>query len=243
MAQHIIELKNITKSFGTVYALGGVSLHVDPGEVVGLLGDNGAGKSTLMKILSGVYNFDAGAITFRGNDFHPHSPAEAQALGISTIYQELALIPYLTVAENIFLNREPRLPFSPGLIDYRKMNSQARQLLKQLGAKIQVSAQLSKLPIASQQMVEIAKAISRSAQLIIMDEPTSSLASSDIDLLFGLIKRLKERGIAVIFIGHRMEEVLGIADRVVVLRDGEHVVTLPIAEASEEKIIRSMVGR
>lgn len=243
MTEPTIFLKaaGISKQFPGVRALRNVDFEVYPGEVIGLVGENGAGKSTLMKILAGVYPFDSGTIELKGQPYRPQGPAEAQTLGISTIYQELALIPYLTVAENIFLNREPRLLL--GLINYAKMNRDSEELLAQLGVRIPVTRQLNTLPIAAQQMVEIAKAISRSAQLIIMDEPTSSLASSDIDVLFALIRRLKERGIAVIFIGHRMEEVLGIADRIVVMRDGERVGTLPIEEATEEQIIRLMVGR
>ncbi|MBC7813486.1 MAG: sugar ABC transporter ATP-binding protein [Burkholderiales bacterium] len=237
----LLKAVGISKQFPGVRALRNVDFEVVAGEVIGLVGENGAGKSTLMKLMSGVYPFDTGTIELKGQPYRPQSPADAQALGISTIYQELALIPYLTVAENIFLNREPRLAL--GLINYSKMNRDSEELLAQLGTKIPVTRQLNSLPIAAQQMVEIAKAISRSAQLIIMDEPTSSLASSDIGVLFALIKRLKERGIAVIFIGHRMEEVLGIADRIVVMRDGERVGTLPIEEASEEQIIRLMVGR
>lgn len=239
----LLKATGISKQFPGVKALKNVDFHVYQGEVIGLVGENGAGKSTLMKVLSGVYPFDAGEIEFKGHLYRPHGPAEAQASGISTIYQELALIPYLTVAENIFLNREPRIPFTPGLINYPKMNADAQELLAQVGAKIPVTQQLKTLPIAAQQMVEIAKAISFSAQLLIMDEPTSSLASSDIDTLFELIRQLKARGIAVIFIGHRMEEVLGIADRIVVMRDGEHVGDLPIEEATEDHIIHLMVGR
>ncbi|MEP7284778.1 MAG: sugar ABC transporter ATP-binding protein [Chloroflexota bacterium] len=239
----LLQATGISKRFPGVLALNNIDFEVYPGEIIGLVGENGAGKSTLMKILSGVYLFDSGTIKFKGRDFRPHSPAEAQEHGISTIYQELALIPHLTVAENIFLNREPRVPHSPGLIDFGKMNAGARELLGQLGAQVPVRQRLQTLPIAAQQMIEIAKAISRSAQLIIMDEPTSSLASHDIDLLFALIKRLKDRGISVIFIGHRMEEVLGIADRIIVMRDGERVGTLPIGEATEEQVIRLMVGR
>ncbi|MEO8396407.1 MAG: sugar ABC transporter ATP-binding protein, partial [Chloroflexota bacterium] len=239
----LLEAKGISKKFPGVQALKNVDFEVYPGEVIGLVGENGAGKSTLMKVLAGVYSFDSGSINFQGADFRPRNPGEAQEKGISTIYQELALIPYLTVAENIFLNREPRLHWSPGLIDYRKMNAQARDLLQELEAPVPVTTPLNRLPIAAQQMVEIAKAISRSAQLIIMDEPTSSLASSDIEHLFKLINGLKARNISVVFIGHRMEEVLGLADRVVVMRDGERVGALPIEEANEETIIRLMVGR
>jgi ribose transport system ATP-binding protein len=239
----LLQATSIVKNFPGVQALKNVDFEIYPGEVIGLVGENGAGKSTLMKVLAGVYTFDSGAIRFHGQEYHPHSPAEAQEKGISTIYQELALIPYLTVAENIFLNREPRLRLSPGLIDYRKMNAMARGLLKELGARVPVNVQLNRLPIAGQQMVEIAKAISRSAQLIIMDEPTSSLASNDIQHLFDLIKRLKARNVSVIFIGHRMEEVLGLADRVVVMRDGMTVGNLPIQEATQDTIIRLMVGR
>ncbi len=239
----LLQATGIFKRFPGVQALKNVDFEIYPGEVVGLVGENGAGKSTLMKVLAGVYTPDAGSIRFKGESFHPHNPAEAQEKGISTIYQELALIPYLTVAENIFLNREPRLSFSPGLIDYRKMNAMARDLLNELEAKVPVTSQLNRLPIGAQQMVEIAKAISRSAQLIIMDEPTSSLASSDIQRLFDLIKRLKERSVSVVFIGHRLEEVLGLADRVVVMRDGENVGSMPIQAASEDTLIRLMVGR
>ncbi len=155
----------------------------------------------------------------------------------------MALIPYLTVAENIYLNREPRLRWSPGLIDYRKMNTLAHNLLQELESPVPVTVPLNRLPIAAQQMVEIAKAISRSARLIIMDEPTSSLASSDIEHLFKLIKGLKAHDISVVFIGHRLEEVLGLADRIIVMRDGERVGALPIEEATEDTLIRLMVGR
>ncbi len=239
----LLQATGISKRFPGVQALNNVDFEVYPGEVIGLVGENGAGKSSLMKVLAGVYTPDSGTITFRGAEFRPRTPGEAQEQGISTIYQELALIPYLTVAENIFLNREPRLRFSPGLIDYNKMNTMARELLRELEAPIPVTEQVSRLPIAAQQMVEIAKALSRSSQLIIMDEPTSSLASSDIEHLFKMIKRLTERGVSVIFIGHRLEEVLGVADRIIVMRDGERVGSLSMDEANEDTIIRMMVGR
>lgn len=239
----LLETKNISKNFPGVMALKNVNFEVYAGEVIGLVGENGAGKSTLMKILAGVYNIESGSIQFKGQDYRPRGPNDAQNLGISAIYQELSLVPYLTVAENIYLNREPRIRYSPGLINYPKMNRDAQELLTELHLSIPANMMVGKLPIAAQQMVEITGAISRSAHLIIMDEPTSSLASNDIDLLFTLIRRLRDQGIATIFIGHRMEEVLGIADRIIVMRDGERVGTLPIAEATNEEVIRLMVGR
>src|SRR5258708_3727833 len=185
----LLQATGISKKFPGVQALKDVDFEVYPGEVIGLVGENGAGKSTLMKVLAGVYTFDSGTIRFQGQAYRPHSPADAQQQGSSTIYQELALIPYLTVAENIFLNREPRLRLSPGLIDYRKMNAMARDLLRELDARVPVNVQLNRVPIAGQQMVEIAKAMSRSAQLIIMDKPTSSLPSTHTQHLSNLINR------------------------------------------------------
>jgi ribose transport system ATP-binding protein len=239
----LLKSKAISKQFHGVVALDKVDFEVYEGEVIGFVGENGAGKSTLIKILSGVYTPDSGSIQLNGENYRPNGPYDAQKRGISTIYQELSLIPYLSVAENIFLNREPRLPYTPGLINYSKMNHETQLLLGQLKLNISATEKVVSLPIAAQQMVEIARCISRSAQLIIMDEPTSSLASSDIDLLFVLIQQLKEQGVSIIFIGHRMEEVLAIADRIIVLRDGERVGMLPIADATEQEIIRLMVGR
>jgi len=153
----LLQATGISKKFPGVQALKNVDFEVYTGEVIGLVGENGAGKSTLMKVLAGVYTFDSGSISFQGSDFRPRGPGEAQEKGISTIYQELALIPYLTVAENIYLNREPRLRFSPGLIDYRKMNAMAHDLLMELEAPVPVTTPLNRLPIAAQQMVEIAR--------------------------------------------------------------------------------------
>ncbi len=239
--QPLLEMTHIVKGFPGVQALDDVDFEVYPGEIVGFVGENGAGKSTLIKILSGIHVKDEGTIQFNGRDISPHSPQEAQSLGISTIHQELALIPYLSVAENIFLNREPRL--SLGRVDFRRMNREAEAILHDLGADIPGKKLVQQLNVAAQQMVEIAKAVSQNARLILMDEPTSALSSKEADALFALIRRLQQRDVAVVFVSHRLEEVRQIADRVVVMRDGRRVGTLPIAEANEEKIIRMMVGR
>ncbi len=239
--QPLLEMAHISKGFPGVQALNDVDFEVYPGEIIGFLGENGAGKSTLIKILSGVYVMDTGSIRFDGRDISPQSPQEAQSLGISTIHQELALIPYLSVAENIFLNREPRRLL--GLVDFRRMNQEAEALLHDLGADIPGKKLVRELNVAGQQMVEIAKAVSQNARLILMDEPTSALSSKEADALFALMRRLQGRGVAVVFVSHRLEEVRQIVDRVVIMRDGRRVGDLPIAEASEEKIIRLMVGR
>jgi len=239
--QPLLRVEHLSKSFPGVRALDDVDFEVYPGEILGFLGENGAGKSTLIKILSGIHHKDQGVIWFNGQTINPHTPHEAQALGISTIHQELALVPYLSVAENIFLNNEPRRAL--GLVDFRRMNRQAEELLRGLGAEIRGSQLIRELNVAAQQMVEIAKAVSHKASLILMDEPTSALSSREVDALFALMRRLKERGVAVVFVSHRLDEVRQIVDRVIIMRDSRRVGSLPIAEASEEKIIRMMVGR
>lgn len=239
--QPLLHMEHISKSFPGVQALNDIDFELYPGEILGFLGENGAGKSTLIKILSGVYLKDAGQIRLDERVIEPHTPHEAQRLGISTIHQELALVPNLTVAENIFLNREPRRAL--GLVDFRQMNRQAEALLHDLGADIPGHRLIRDLNVAAQQMVEIAKAMSHNARLILMDEPTSALSSKEVEALFALMRRLKEKGVAVVFVSHRLDEVRQIADRVIIMRDGRRVGTLPIAEASETKIIRLMVGR
>ncbi|MBE7473645.1 MAG: D-xylose ABC transporter ATP-binding protein [Anaerolineae bacterium] len=239
--QPLLRVDHLSKSFPGVRALDEVDFEVYPGEILGFLGENGAGKSTLIKILSGIHSKDRGTIWFNGQSINPHTPHEAQALGISTIHQELALVPYLSVAENIFLNNEPRRAL--GLVDFPRMNREAEELLRGLGAEIRGSQLIRELNVAAQQMVEIAKAISHKASLILMDEPTSALSSREVDALFALMRRLKERGVAVVFVSHRLDEVRQIVDRVIIMRDSRRVGSLPIAEASEEKIIRMMVGR
>ena len=239
--QPFLQMTGITKHFPGVQALNGVDFEVFPGEILGFLGENGAGKSTLIKILSGIHDKDQGTIWLNGQTINPRSPHEAQSLGISTIHQELALALNLTVAENIFLNREPRLAL--GRVDFAHMNQAAEALLRDLGAAIPGNKRVGELTVAAQQMVEIAKAVSHQANLILMDEPTSALSAREVDALFTLMRRLKEKGVAVVFISHRLEEVRQIVDRVIIMRDGQRVATLPLSEASEEQIIRLMVGR
>src|SRR5215217_6493154 len=235
MAQPLIQMQEITKRFLGVQALDQVDFEVYPGEIVGLLGENGAGKSTLIKILSGVYQPDAGAILLHGQPVAITSPHAAQQLGIVTIHQELALVPYLSVAENIFLNREPRRIAAVGMVDFGQMQREAERLLADLGVHVRGDKKVSELTVAAQQMVEIARAISRQANLILMDEPTSALSSRETQTLLTLMQHLKTSGVSVVFISHRLEEILQVADRIIIMRDGQRVATMPVAEANEEK--------
>ncbi len=239
----LLRMANISKQFPGVRALDNVDFEVYPGEILGFVGENGAGKSTLIKILSGVYSRDAGTIWLDDTPLEPRSPQHAQKLGISTIYQELALIPHLSVGENIFLNREPRLIPAIGMVDFRKMHRDAEQILHGLGTEVPGRIPVKKLTVAAQQMVEIAKAVSQNARIILMDEPTSALSSREVDALFAMMHRLKEQGVSVVFISHRLEEILEVVDRIIVMRDGHRVGTLSMDEATEEKIIQLMVGR
>ena len=241
--QPLLRMEKISKRFPGVQALDDVDFEVYPGEILGFLGENGAGKSTLVKILSGVYTKDQGTIWFKGQPVEIHNPHAAQVVGISTIYQEMALVPYLSVAENIFLNREPRRIRPLGMVDFRLMKQQAEEIMADLGVEIPGDKLVKELTVAAQQMVEIAKAISRNASLILMDEPTSALSSKEVDALFNLMHRLAERGVGVVFISHRLEEVLEVVDRIIVMRDGHRVGTMARAEATETNIIQMMVGR
>ncbi len=236
----LLEMRGISKSFPGVRALDDVSLSVFPGECLALVGENGAGKSTLMKILSGVYAPDEGEILLGGEAVTLHSPRQAQDLGISIIYQEFNLMPNLTVAENVFVGREPS---SGGFVRQAEMSRQTRDLLDQLGVSLSPDAVVRDLSVAEQQMVEIAKALSFSARIVIMDEPTSALTDTEVAALLEIIRGLKARGLGVVFISHRLDEVAAIADRVTVLRDGQNAGDLPIAEAPAETIVRMMVGR
>jgi ribose transport system ATP-binding protein len=237
-----LEMRQISKRYPGVVALDDVSLEVAPGEVHALMGENGAGKSTLIKILAGAEKGDAGEIRLDGEPVTIDSPERAMALGIGIIYQEFNLVPHLTVAENIYLGREPRARI-PGFIDFRRMVTDAQAALDSLDMKVDARAPVGELPVAQQQMVEIAKSTSRQSRVLAMDEPSSTLTDHELRHLFDLIVSLKNRGTSIIYISHRLEEVFEIADRVTVLRDGHTIGTRPIAETNRDELIRMMVGR
>lgn len=238
----IIELKEICKSFPGVQALSDVCFDVFPGEVHALLGENGAGKSTLIKIISGVYEPDAGSIDIHGESVRFANPLDAQSAGIATIYQELLLFPDLTVAENIFMGHPPRNRL--GGVDWPTMRRKAVDLLKSLDIHdLEPTEVVGTLSIGNRQRVEIAKALSRNARLLIMDEPTAALTEADALRLFDIVRRLRERGVGVIYISHRLEEVFDLADRVTVLRDGSYVGTKPVSATDKDDLIGMMVGR
>ncbi len=237
-----LHMQSISKSFPGVKALQDVTFELAKGEIHALVGENGAGKSTLMKILTGAYVGDSGEITLDGKPVVINSPGDAQALGISMIHQELSLIPYLTVGQNIYLGREPR-GWLPGTIAWPTLYREAQALLDRLNVDVDAKDLVEGLSIAQQQMVEVAKALSLNADIIAMDEPTSSLTDRETDVLFRVMGDLRDQGVALIFISHRLDEVFAITDRVTVLRDGQWIATLPTAELDEEKIVSMMVGR
>jgi ribose transport system ATP-binding protein len=238
----LIAVKRLSKSFPGVRALHEVQFELMAGEVHALMGENGAGKSTLMKILAGVYTRDSGEILYDGQPVDFQSPREAQAVGVGIIHQELQLMNHLTVAQNMFIGREPRGRL--GLfLDEDKLNAQARDILARMHVNIDPRAVVGALTVAKQQMVEIAKALSFDSRVLIMDEPTSALNDAEIVELFRIIRELKSRGVGVIYISHKMDELKQIADRVTVMRDGEYVATVTAADTTVEAIIGMMVGR
>lgn len=243
VAEHDVLLKahGICKSFPGVRALNDVQITVRRGRLNALLGENGAGKTTLMNILSGVFPPDTGEILLNGRPINFRKPHEAQAAGISTIYQELNLVPDLTVAENIFLGREPRNRL--GLIDYREMHAQARMLLAKLAVDIDPQTRVSRLRVGEQQVVEIAKALSNDSRVIIMDEPTSAISDHEVESLFSIIEQLKLRGVGIIYITHKLDELVQIADDVTVFRDGQFIAEKPFQDVTHDEIVRMMAGR
>lgn len=241
MNEPILELKEITKRFSGVEVLHQVSFDLRPGEVHALLGENGAGKSTLVKVMTGVHRPDGGEIHLHGQRVEFDAPSASLQAGIAAIYQELSLFPDLNVAENIFVGRQPTA--AGGRLDWRTLYREAEQLLASLGMHLDLKQKARSLSIAQQQMVEIARALSINARILIMDEPTSSLTLTEVADLFRLVRRLRADGTAIVFISHRLEELYEIADRVTVLRDGAYVDTRPMAEISREELIRLMVGR
>lgn len=241
MSEVLLEIKGLEKTFPGVRALKGVNLTVNKGEVHSLMGENGAGKSTLIKVLTGIYQKNGGTIVFDGKEIDCKTPIEANEAGISTIYQELNLILFQTVYENLFLGREPRTKM--GAIDRRKMAEEADRILRELGIEIDVTKPLSNYSTAIQQMVAIARTVSLDAKLVIMDEPTSSLDKKEVSVLFGIIRRLKAKGISVIFISHKLDEIFEIVDRLTVFKDGEYIGDYDIGELDQFKLISLMVGK
>jgi ribose transport system ATP-binding protein len=239
----LLEMRGITKSFAGNTVLAGVDLPAKAGEVHAIVGENGAGKSTLMKILAGVHQADAGEILLSGNPTRFANPADSLAQGIAMIYQELSLATDLTVAENIFLGREPLL-FAPlGIINSRELNARATRLLSEYGFKLDPRVKVARLGAADRQLVEITRAIVEARRVIVMDEPTSSLSTHEVEELFRLISDLKARGLAIIYISHRLEELDRVADRLTVLRDGRVAYAGLWGEISTDEIIRHMAGR
>lgn len=240
MAEVVISMKNIQKRFPGVHALDDAQIELKKGEVHGLVGENGAGKSTLMKVLTGIHERDGGTIIVKGREVFYQSPGEALADGISMIHQELNLMPHLSVADNIFIGREPQ----KGLVlDKKKTIKMTRELLTSLNIDIDPDIQVNRLTVAKQQMIEIAKALSFNSDIMIMDEPTAALTNTEIDELFRFIRALKEKGVGVVYISHRMEELKVITDEITVMRDGQYVNTVRTDETDIGEIISMMVGR
>jgi ABC-type sugar transport system ATPase subunit len=237
----ILEMRDISKAFGGVQALRNVSFTCRQGSVHALVGENGAGKSTLIKILAGAYQADSGEIIYKGNRYTSLSTREALDIGIRIIYQEFNLVPYMTVSENIFLGREPRTRL--GLVDSKRMYAHAGELLARLGVNLDLRTPVGELTVAAQQMVEIAKALSQKADLIVMDEPSAILAGHELEQLFAIIRSLVAQGVTIVYISHRLDEVFDIAKEVTVLKDGEVVGTCPIRGLTRPALIQMMVGR
>lgn len=237
----ILEIKKITKSFPGVVALDDISIKVKRGEIHGLVGENGAGKSTLLKILYGVYKSDQGQIFFDSEELRDISPVTSQRKGISIIFQELNLFSTLSVAENIFVNR--LMNDKNKIINWRMLNQRAEELLKSIGYAIDVKRLVSSLSIAERQMVEIAKALSFNAKLILMDEPSATLTSKELETFFSVIKKLKKQGITIIYISHKLDEIIELCDTTTVIRDGKIIDTKSTADYTKEEIIQKMVGR
>ncbi|QKC96605.1 sugar ABC transporter ATP-binding protein [Mesorhizobium sp. NZP2298] len=237
----LLEARNLTKAYPGTVALRDVSFDLLSGEVHCLIGENGAGKSTLIKILAGAVIQDTGDILIEGNSVRRTQVRERRDLGISVIYQDLNLVPQLTVAENIYLGHEPRTTF--GGVDVKKMRAMSRELIEMLGVEFPVDAQVGDLPIPLQQLTATARALSLNGKVLIMDEPSTVLSGKDLDVLFDVVRRLRQRGIGIIYISHHLEEVFALGDRVTVLRDGQFVATKPVSETSKDDLIRMMVGR
>jgi ribose transport system ATP-binding protein len=240
MSDALLSMRGIDKAFAGVPALSSATLTVSRGEVHALIGQNGAGKSTLIKILTGAYRRDGGEVLFDGQAVSFNSPRQAQEAGISTIYQELNLVPLRSVTENVCLGYEPR---RFGMIDWRKANERSREILARFGVDIDVTRPLGQFPTAIQQMVAIARAVSLEAKLVVMDEPTSSLDDREVQVLFGVIRDLRASGVSILYVSHYLDELFEICDRVTIMRDGQTVGESAIAETSKLQLIAAMLGR
>ena len=238
--EYIVELDHVSKIFPGVKALDDVHFRLRAGEVMALLGENGAGKSTLMKILSGVYTLDSGTMKIFGEEISGMNPKKAQELGVAIIHQELNMCRHLTVAENMFLGREKHKGV---IVSQKEMNEEARAILKSLDIDIDPTTIVGDLQVSKQQMVEIAKALSTNARILIMDEPTSALTNREIEELFRIIRQLRAEGKGIVYISHRLEELQHIVDRVTILRDGQFILESDFADISMNEIIANMVGR
>ena len=240
MSEYLLEMKGISKSFPGVKALQNVNYQLKAGEIHALLGENGAGKSTLIKVLGGIYHPEEGSIFIDGNEVTINGVNDARDNGISIIHQELVLVPRMTVAENIFLGREPKGPFG---VDKIKMSADAQKMLDNFNVGVDADMEIADLTIAKQQMVEIVKAISFNCRILVMDEPTSSIAEKEVNALFDIMRDLTSRGVGIIYISHKMSEIFEVCDRVTVLRDGTYVDTCEVAKTNRDQLVSLMVGR
>ncbi len=242
MSNYLVELKGVTKRFPGVVAMRNMSLQIRPGEIHGLIGENGAGKSTLIKVLTGVHIPEEGAIYIEGNKVSFKNPNEAASAGIACVYQELNIVKLLSVTDNVFINKALKKKGSP-FLEYAKMHEMAHEVMLSLGQDIDVKKECGSYGMGIQQMVEIAKAVLIDAKLIIMDEPTSSLGEKEVEQLMKTVRSLKEKGIAILFVSHKLEELFELCDRVTVMRDGEHILTKNTDELDNDSLISAMVGR
>ncbi|MEA5013223.1 MAG: sugar ABC transporter ATP-binding protein [Candidatus Limiplasma sp.] len=242
MSDYVVELKHVTKKFPGVVAMRGMHIQIRPGEIHGLIGENGAGKSTLIKVLTGVYVPEEGEIFVEGRKVSFSNPVQAREHGITCVYQELNIVPMLPVVDNVFMGR--KIKNKLGLLDYPRMHREAKEALAMLGQPgIDTKRECGKLGVGLQQMVEIAKAVTMQAKLLIMDEPTSSLGEREVKQLMETVRKLKDRGIAILFVSHKLEELFELCDRVTVMRDGEHILTADMKDMTHDRLIQAMVGR
>ena len=237
---YLLVMEHIDKQFPGVVALKDVHFNLKSGEIHALLGENGAGKSTLIKVLTGVEHMDGGSVTLEGQSISIRTPLEAQKHGISTVYQEVNLCPDLTVAENIFVGREPR---KLGMIDWKTINRKSKELLKRFDLDIDVTARLDHYSVAVQQMIAIARAVDIQAKVLILDEPTSSLSTAEVEKLFSIMRMLKDRGLGIVFVTHFLDQVYAVTDRITVLRNGEYIGTYETAELPKVELISKMIGK